>query len=365
MGSNKNKRNSLNNHRHVFRKRYHPQKYMQQAALRKARLDSNNNNSSGHNSSSSISDNSVPLISGSRIINLEKLQEYVNELVKHAVQCKNEIVLVGEQRAGLASILSSECSKCHFCLKLATSSKVKGPRGYSRWECNLGAVWGQMSTGGGYSKLNETMSVLGVPVMSSRNFVKTERAIGEVWKEELQEIMIEAGMVEKRLAEERGDYHDGIPAITVIVDGGWSKRSHRHSYNAKSGVGIVIGKATGKLLYVGVRNKYCTACTQGVSKEKHECFKNWDQSSSQMEADIILEAFKQAEKVHGLRYIRFIGDGDSSVHSTLIQGVPGWGRFITKLECANHCCKCYRSSLEKLVLDKPSYKGKGGLTEKM
>ena len=32
----------------------------------------------------------------------------------------------------------------------------------------------------------------------------------------------------------------------VIVDGGWSKRSHKHSYNANSGVAIIIGKATGK-----------------------------------------------------------------------------------------------------------------------
>ncbi len=53
--------------------------------------------------------------------------------------------------------------------------------------------------------------------------------------------MAQAGQEEKLLAEERNDYHQGIPAITVIVDAGWSKRSHRHSYNAKSGVGIIIG----------------------------------------------------------------------------------------------------------------------------
>jgi len=38
-----------------------------------------------------------------------------------------------------------------------------------------------------------------------------------------------------------------------------------------------------------------------------------------MESDIILEGFKQAEEVHGVRYLRFIGDGDSSVYSTLFQ----------------------------------------------
>ena len=49
-----------------------------------------------------------------------------------------------------------------------------------------------------------------------------------------------------------GDYHDGVPAIcaiTVIVDGGWSKRSHRRSYNAKSGVGNIIGQKTKKILH--------------------------------------------------------------------------------------------------------------------
>ena len=44
---------------------------------------------------------------------------------------------------------------------------------------------------------------------------------------------------------ERGSFHDGVPAITVIVDGGWSKRSHKHSYNAKSGAVIIIGTHTG------------------------------------------------------------------------------------------------------------------------
>ena len=109
-----------------------------------------------------------------------------------------------------------------------------------------------MSTGGGHSKLSETMSVLGVPVMSGRHFINTERDIGEWWRNELQELMIKAGKEEKQLAIERGDYLEGGPAITVIVNGGWSKRSHHHSYNAKSGVSIIISQATNKLFHIGV-----------------------------------------------------------------------------------------------------------------
>ena len=145
----------------------------------------------------------------------------------------------------------------------------------------------------------------------------------------------------------------------MIVDGGWSKRLHRHSYNANSGVAIITGRETGKILFIGVRNKFCTACSRGISRDKHVCFKNWDQCSSEMETDIILEGFLQAEKMHEVRYTRFVGDGDSSVYPTLFQNVPGWGYAIKKIECTNHACKCYRSSLEKLVQEHPSYKGSG------
>ena len=91
-----------------------------------------------------------------------------------------------------------------------------------------------------------------------------------------EESMKEAGEEEKKLAIERGSYHEGIPAITIIVDAGWSKCSHKHSYNAKSGVGIIVGMETKKLLYVGVRNKYCSVCARGASVGiEHECHKNW------------------------------------------------------------------------------------------
>ena len=60
-----------------------------------------------------------------------------------------------------------------------------------------------------------------------------------------------------------------LPAITVIVDGGWSKRSHRHSYNAKSGVGIIIRHWTKKILHMSVQNKYCASCAAGSPRDKH------------------------------------------------------------------------------------------------
>ena len=58
--------------------------------------------------------------------------------------------------------------------------------------------------------------------------------------------MQQAGAEEKAIAISNDKYHQGIPAIIVIIDGGWSKHSHKHSYSAKSGVGIIIEEETKK-----------------------------------------------------------------------------------------------------------------------
>ena len=316
-------------------------------------------------------DSEVQSIEGSRIINMEKLKSFVSDVSTHSKSCQlGTISLIGETyRGGLASVLSARCSGCRAEIAFPTSSRVASLSGTKRWESNLAAVWGEMVTGGGHAPLAEAMSVLGVPVMTKKSFIAIEKEIGKKWWMSLEESMRAAAEEEKRLAEESESFHDGVPAITVIVDGGWCKRTHKHSYNTKSGVGVVIGLRTGKLLHMGVCNKYCSTCAQADKQNKtpkeHDCFKNWDGASSSMETDIVLQGFREAEKKYGLRYTTFIGDGDSSIHPNLITGVPGWGHIIRKVECANHTVKCYRGALEKLAEQKPHYKGKGRLTESM
>jgi hypothetical protein len=179
--------------------------------------------------------------------------------------------------------------------------------------------------------------------------------------------MLKAAQEERNLAIKRNDFHEGVPSITVICDGGWCKRTHKHSYNALGGVAIIIGAESKKLLHIGIRNSNCYICSRAQSKQSeipaHKCYKNWSSSSQAMEADIIVEGFCNAESQHGCRYMRVIADGDSSVYSRIQEEVKVWGRHVRKMECANHACKCLRSNLEKLVNDKPYYKGKNGLSK--
>ena len=195
--------------------------------------------------------------------------------------------------------------------------------------------------------------------MTKRSFIAAEKRIDAWWETLLKESMKLTGQEECEKAIAKNSVFQGDPAITVILDGGWSKRSHKHSYNVKCGVGIIIGLEIQKILFMGVRNKYCAVCNQSTNNDQpeHECYKNW-------ETDIIVEGFKKCIEQHSVKYTKFIGDGDSSVYSTLISSVP-WGYAIEKLECANHAVKCYRTALERLVQDKPSYRGKGKLTESM
>ena len=211
-------------------------------------------------------------LQGSWIINLEKLVPFINEVSTHSKSCQlGTVSLTGETyQGGLAYILSAKCSGCRMEMAFPTSSKVASVSEAKRWECNMAAVWGQMVTGGGHTPLAEAMSVLGVPLMSKKSFIAIEKEIGKKWWTSLETSMREAAEEEKRLAIERGSLHEGIPAITVIVDGGWCKQTHKHSYNAKSGVDIIIGLETSKLLYMRVRNKYYSTCMQAKKRRtKH------------------------------------------------------------------------------------------------
>ena len=222
-----------------------------------------------------------------------------------------------------------------------------------------------MSTGGGNSRLDNVLTTMGVPGMPKRMFISTERFLGE----EMNETAIAEIHGRSRKGKKGAcDCLEPLPSRCAIrlfvVDGGWPKRTHKHSYNAKSGVAVIFGLHIKKLLFLGVRNKYCSVCAVAEHKEQatpqHACYRNWAGSSCAMESDIIAEGFRLSETTHEIRYLKVVGDGDSSVMAIIRQAVSN-GSFVEKIECANHAVKCYRS---RLANDRPQYRGKGGLTKR-
>ncbi|KAI4468265.1 cyclin [Holotrichia oblita] len=162
-----------------------------------------------------------------------------------------------------------------------------------------------------------------------------------VWKDALWQELHTAGEEERLLAIEKGHVIENVPWITVYLDGGWNKRSYGHSYNAASGVAVIIGRATRKVLYVGIRNKYCSICARADNinsePQAHICYKNWTGSSASMEADI------SSEEMHGLQYREIIADGNSSVFAKIREKVP-YGKeviYIDVIYCLKVQIYCY------------------------
>ena len=69
-----------------------------------------------------------------------------------------------------------------------------------------------------------------------------------------------------------------------------------------------------------------------------------------MEADIIVDGFNKSEVMHNLKFLSFIGDGDSSVHAKIISNVK-YGKDILKVECINHLVKSVGKALYKIKKD--------------
>ncbi|KAL4107279.1 hypothetical protein QTP88_017650 [Uroleucon formosanum] len=186
-----------------------------------------------------------------------------------------------------------------------------------------------------------------LPSLSCNAFHRLQTEVGYILKNSAFDEMKKAGDEERKMAIEcRNVDSDGIPMCTVVADGQWSKRSYKTKYDALSGVATIIGLKTQKVLFVGIRNKYCIICQKYNSKNEkvpeHECFLNWAKPSTAMEADGVLEGFTKSIEMHG--------DGDSSVTKKLNELSPYGPTFsIKKIECVNHLLRNYGSKLTTLA----------------
>ena len=106
---------------------------------------------------------------------------------------------------------------------------------------------------------------------------------------------------------------------------------------------------------MGVKNKFCLACSRAAGKTseppEHKCFKNYEGSSSAMEATIISDGFKNSLYAFGLIYSRMIADGDSNTYSQICKSRPYKNVTVAKINCKNHLFRNYCKSLIAISTD--------------
>ena len=133
MANKKNKNNKRkNSHKYVYLKKTLPN-HKRRNHRTEVQL-SDEQQSDTEEQQTDVEEEETAGLEKSRVINLDKLQQYTDDLVAHSTYCDGSITLSGETRDGLASILSGRCTTCQHTITFETSKKVKGPKGYRRWE---------------------------------------------------------------------------------------------------------------------------------------------------------------------------------------------------------------------------------------
>uniref|UniRef100_A0A1B0DE29 Mutator-like transposase domain-containing protein n=1 Tax=Phlebotomus papatasi TaxID=29031 RepID=A0A1B0DE29_PHLPP len=228
-------------------------------------------------------------ILGRRIVNVGYIFDQLCEANKHSeiTGCSiSNLKLRGESKSGLKSIFHYECNMCGYKCHLHTD--LPKPNTSS---INDDVVLAGAATGIGFTQIEEFLSGIDVPSLSTPTFRNIQEKLINHVEEVSAESCFLAAQEEKQYALENGNVDDdGVPFITVVLDGMWTRRSYGSQYNSASGCATIIGYHTKKVLFMG--------------------------------SSAILEGFKKSEEMYGLRYKYFIGDGDSNSYRKIIDAKP-------------------------------------------
>lgn len=214
-----------------------------------------------------------------------------------------------------------------------------------------------VASGIGYSQFEELFSSMNIHVFSTKFYNKLQVQVYDSFENTAAESMKAAAEEEKELAIAEGRTKNGIPVVDVYVDASWCARSYGSNYKAASGTAAIIGRRTGKIIFLAVKNKYCLVCARAESKNsppnEHKCYKNFDGSSCSMEGDIITEGIQQSIPMYGIIYKRMIADGDASTYAKVLKVDPYKSQNVTveKIEYRNHILRNLCKKMRSLVTE--------------
>ena len=150
--------------------------------------------------------------------------------------------------------------------------------------------------------------------------------------------------------EERGlitECSDGVPAISVVVGAGWSKISHKHFYNANSGVGVIFGANTKKLLYLVWETNIAVFVQFQVRRGLSQDSTNAPETGLDLPV-----SWRQILSLKGSGNQRRCTSWGTCtcLAMEIVPFLTQWLQMYL-MECCNHVVKCYRTRLEAVVKD--------------
>lgn len=173
----------------------------------------------------------MPKCNGRRIIDITFLFDSIKNIDHIPFECTfKNLILIKEIRNGFFSEFVFKCNFCHKQEVITSESR-------DNLTINSSMVAAIVNTGQGYTQLDTFSAFLNMLNMSNPLYQKLHNELYTHTENAALEAMEIAGKEEARLAIEDNNVNEyGIPLITVVADGTWSKRSYKSNYNALSGV---------------------------------------------------------------------------------------------------------------------------------
>lgn len=305
-----------------------------------------------------------PVDGGNRLVDLGNLLDFMQ--TTPCAQCLvQEGFDVKERKRGLASVLSFRCKRCHFERGLHTS-KEHQHEGTSYAETNTRVVAGTLAIGKNYKTISKFIAYLNLPQLISYRFWQKHVAVlDEVYQEAAEASMMQAADEERvrgQVPRPEGRVDDvqqvqdvqnveEVQDVMTSCDGTW----HRRGFSSHHGVCTVLTGNGKKVIDVDVKSSYCNLCMRQKKnlhpaqftlwQQKHQaqemCEQNHTGSAGAMEPLGMLSIFRRSIDKRRLRYVHFLGDGDSKTFKAVSEADPPVypGVAIQKLECTGHVQK--------------------------
>ncbi|XP_031566223.1 uncharacterized protein LOC116301325 [Actinia tenebrosa] len=298
--------------------------------------------------------------------------------------CGDEIEVLEDitTKHGLGAVWMIQCRNSECEGRSLTKTFPTSPKS-GHFEVNRSVVLAVRSIGRGHSAAQKFCSIMGLPQPPNHSrWSEHSKVIQEKCKEILGEELQQSAL-------ELRDVHNAKNDSTVDVGVSLDDSGCTRGWSATDACVGVISTDTGKVVDVVHKTSSCSECKKmDAPREKGEvdkmnylswflehepkCMLNHEGSSSAMEAAGAVELYQRSVEKN-LRYIPFIGDGDSKAYSEVCQAHPyDPAVFIPKEECVSHVTKRMGTALRALtkeckgrkLRDGKGLTGKGSLTVK-
>ena len=320
--------------------------------------DSSSTDSSCTDAESEDTDSAAALsATGNRLVSLILLQSAI-AMMCACSSCKSGTIdLIEKSRQGLGSFLVLKCSN----MECQEEHEIPSCKKTQFFDVNRRSVLAVWRIGHGHAGLKKFCGIMDLPPpISEANFRRHQRAMLAA----SQKVAVDS--METAAEELRKDNPDGEVAVTF--DGTWQRRG----FSSLFGVFVCISWLTGRVLDFCVSSKYCATCSSWnwklergkASKDEHgqwmtdhaqSCSVTTQRSSPGMESEAARTLWVRSEERCHLKYLTFIGDGDSKGFNEVCQANPYGDEKVQKEECVGHVQKRLGKALRDLKKSKKGW----------